>query len=175
MGAGIVWGIILILIGLGIVIRVVFNIDFPVFKFLVALFFIFIGLRIMFGSFGIVNFNFNRNDIIFNEKRISGNPGENEYNVLFGKGVFDFRDIDLSEGSVKVKVNTIFGASEILIDSEIPVKIKAEAVFAGAELPEGNTAVFGTSYYTSENFSQESPHLYVKVYVVFGGVEVKKR
>ena len=69
MGAGIFWGIILILIGLGIVIRVVFNIDFPVFKFLVAIFFIFLGLRMMFGSFGIVNFHVDsKNDVFFGEK-----------------------------------------------------------------------------------------------------------
>ena len=175
MGAGIIWGTILIIIGLGIVIRVVFNIDFPVFKFLFALFFIFIGIRMMVGSFGLVNLNFKKNDIVFGEKHIKGNPVEDEYNVIFGKGVFDFRDVNLSEGTVKVKVSTIFGGTEILINPETPVKIKADAVFAGAELPEGNTAVFGTSYYTSANFLESEPHLYIKVDVVFGGVEVKKR
>ncbi len=174
MGAGIFWGIILILIGLGIVIRVVFNVDFPVFKFIIAIFFIFLGLRMMFGSFGIFHFNFKKNDIVFNEKFVRGNPEDNEYNVIFGKGVFDFRDVDLSEGTVKVKINTIFGGSEILINSDTPVRINADAVFAGAQLPEGNTAVFGSSNYTSDNYSEGIPHLYLKVDVVFGGVEIKR-
>ena len=36
MGAALFWGLLLILIGLGIVIRVVFNINFPVVKFVIA-------------------------------------------------------------------------------------------------------------------------------------------
>lgn len=176
MGAGIFWGIVLIIIGLGIVIRVVFNIDFPVFKFLVALFFIFLGIRIMFGSFGLFHFNYHsgKGDIIFNERVIHGTPEEDEYNVVFGKGVFDFRDIDLSEGPIKTKMATVFGGSEIKINSDTPIKIKADAVFGGVELPERNTAVFGTSHYTSENFSEDTNYLYLKIDVVFGGVEVRK-
>lgn len=174
MGAGIFWGIILIIIGLGIVIRVVFNIDFPVFKFLVALFFIYLGLRIMFGSFGIFNFKVGKADIVFNEKYIKGSPGTDEYNVIFGKGDFDFRDIDLSEGSVRTKVNTVFGGAVIKVDRDTPLKIKSDAAFAGVELPEGNTAVFGSTVYTSESYKEGENHLFIKIDVVFGGVEVKK-
>jgi len=173
MGAGVFWGVILILVGLGIVIRVVFNIDFPIFKFLVALFFIYIGLRIMFGSFGLFHFKVDKNDIVFNEKHVEATIGEDEYNVIFGKGIFDFRDIDISDGPVKFKVNTIFGASEIKVNKDMPLKIVADAVFAGAELPEGNTAVFGSNTYTNEKFVEDSSYLFIKIDVVFGGVEVK--
>ena len=173
MSTGIILGIIFIIIGLGIVIRVVFNIDFPVFKFLFALFFIYIGLRIMFGNLGFFHFNVSKNDVVFNEKRIEASIGENEYNVVFGHGIFDFRDVDLSDGTAKFKVNTVFGASEIKVKKDMPLKIVADAVFAGAELPEGNTAVFGSNNYVNESFSEDSSYLFIKIDVVFGGVEVK--
>ena len=153
MGAGVFWGALLILIGLALIIRFVFNVDFPVFKVLLAMFFIYIGIRILFGSFY--------------------EPENNkEYNVVFGQGNFDFTRVDLSRGNVNVKIGTVFGGSKIKIDRDMPVKIVADAVFSGAELPDGSTAVFGTSTYQSETFNPDSAYLKIKLDVVFGGVEV---
>ena len=95
--------------------------------------------------------------------------------MIFGKDNFDFTDIDLSGGNVNVKIGTIFGASEIRIDRDMPVRIMADAVFSGAELPDGNTAVFGSSSYESESFNPDSNHLKIKLDVVFGGVQVIRR
>jgi len=172
MGAAIFWGSILILIGIALVIKVIFNVDFPVFKILVALFFIYLGLRILFGSFGIFRFETGPNDVLFTQRHYSCPYEYPEYNVVFGSGVFDFRDVDLSEGSQDIKIGTVFGGSKIRIDRDTPVKINADAVFAGAELPDGNTAVFGSSSYSSDSYDRDSAHLNIKVDVVFGGVQV---
>ncbi len=174
MGAGLFWGLILILIGIGIVIRVVFNIDFPVVKFLVAFFFIFIGIKILVGNFDFRKGNTNDNTTIFGESKVVGIEGDHkEYNVIFGSSIIDLRDIDLSGGSKEIEINTIFGGTILKIDDKTPVKIKAEAVFGNAELPNGNTATFGTNRYESESFSKDSSYLYVKADVVFGSLKVK--
>ncbi len=94
--------------------------------------------------------------------------------MVFGKGNFDFTNIDLSQGNVNVKIGTVFGAVEIRIDRDMPVRIVADAVFAGAELPDGNTAVFGSSSYQSESFDPDSSHLKIKLDVVFGGVKIRR-
>lgn len=174
MGAGVFWGALLILIGLALIIRFVFNVDFPVIKVLIAMFFIYLGIRILFGSFGMFRFETGPDDVIFNEREFVRPEHNKEYNIVFGKGNFDFTDVDLSEGNVNVKIGTVFGATEIRIDPDMPVKIVADAVFAGAELPDGNTAVFGSSSYESESFRQDSNHLKIKLDVVFGGVEIKR-
>lgn len=172
MGAAIFWGSILILIGISLLIKVVFNVDFPIFKILVAFLFFFIGIRILLGSFGVFNFHTGPNDVVFGEKYYSAPFEHSEYNVIFSKGIFDFRNVDLSQGTQNYKISTVFGSSQIKISDSIPVKINADAVFAGAELPDGNTAVFGNSSYTSQNFKSDSAHLYIKVDCVFGGVQV---
>jgi len=172
MGAAIFWGSILILIGLALVIKVVFNVDFPVFKILIAFLFIYLGLRILFGSFGLFSLKSGPNDVIFSERFFSSPYEHPEYNVVFAHGVFDFRDIDLSEGTKNIKIGTVFGGSQIKIKRDMPVRINADAVFAGAELPDGNTAVFGSSTYTSESFNPDSAHLNIKIDVVFGGVQI---
>ncbi len=174
MGAGVFWGVLLILIGLALIIRFVFNVDFPVAKVMFALFFIYIGIRILFGSFGLFRFESGPNDVLFGEKEFFQPENNKEYNVVFGQGNYDFTNIDLSRGNVNVKIGTVFGAAEIRIDRDMPVKIVADAVFAGAELPDGNTAVFGSSSYQSESYNPDSNHLKIKLDVVFGGVKVRR-
>lgn len=174
MGAGVFWGALLILIGLALIIRFVFNVDFPIVRVLFAMFIIYLGLRILFGSFGFFRFETGPNDVFFGEREFYSTEPNNEYNVVFGQGTFHFTDVDLSQGNVNVKIGTVFGASDIRIDRDMPVQIVADAVFAGAELPDGNTAVFGSSTYQSESFNPDSNHLKIKLDVVFGGAKVKR-
>ena len=174
MGTGMFWGILLILIGLGIVIRVVFNIDFPLIKFIIAFFFIFIGIKIIFGNFNIIDRKANEQTTIFSESRIDGLEEDyKEYNVIFGSSILDLRDVDLSKESKEIKINTIFGASVVKIDKDTPVRIKAEAAFAAVDLPNGNTAAFGTAKYESGTFSKDTNYLYIKVDVIFGDFKIK--
>jgi len=172
MGAAIFWGSILIVIGIALLIKVVFNVDFPIFKVLVAFLFFYLGIRILLGSFGLFNFHTGPNEVVFGEKLYSAPFEHSEYNVIFSKGMFDFRNVDLSKGSQSYKVSTVFGGSQIKINKDMPVRIVADAVFAGAELPDGNTAVFGNSTYTSSSYNPDSANLNIKVDVVFGGVQV---
>ncbi len=175
MGAAVFWGSLLIILGVTLVIKVIFNIDFPVFKILVAAFFVFLGIWILFGSFGRVNIRSGPNDVLFSERYYQAPFDQPEYNVVFGKGVFDFTNVDLSEGSKNVKIGTIFSASQIKISKDMPVEISADAVFAGAELPDGNTAVFGSATYVTDSYQPDSAHLKIKLDVVFGGVQVTKQ
>jgi hypothetical protein len=170
MGTGIFWGIVLILIGLGVIIRIVFNVDFPIIKILVAFFFIFIGIRILMGDRGVFHFHNTTNDVIFSENSFKAS-GNKEYNVVFGKANYDFRDIVLTE-KVRVDLHTVFGGAEIRLKKGTPVRIKVESAFGGANMPNGNSTAFGTTLYESPNFNPDSAHLYIKADVVFGGLNV---
>lgn len=174
IGPGMFWGILLIIIGLSLVLKVVFNVDFPLIKIVVAFFFIYLGIRILFGNMGIFRFKAGDNDVIFGESKIYGREiKDDEYNVIFAKGVFDLRDINLEDGNVHVKINTIFGHSVILVNANTPLEVKADAVFSGAQLPGGNASVFGSSHYISPDLDFNQPHLKLKIDVVFGGVDIK--
>ncbi|MEX0987916.1 MAG: LiaF domain-containing protein [Bacteroidales bacterium] len=175
MGAGLFWGALLLMLGIALIIKVVFNVDFPVVKILVGLFFVAIGIKILFGRVLIPEGRIGPDETMFNERIYDHPESGKEYSVIFGKGVYDFTDVNLDHGDFNVTINTIFGGSVIRIREDMPVRIEADAVFAGAELPDGNTAVFGSSLYTSESYRSDSPSLNIKVSVVFGGVQVVKR
>ena len=174
MGAGLFWGLLLILVGLGIVIRVVFNVNIPVVKFIVGFFLIFIGIKLLIGNFHFWDKRGDENTTIFSESRVNGQEEKyKEYNVIFGSSTIDLRGIDLSESSKEININTVFGGCLLKVDESTPIKIKADAAFASAKLPNGETAAFGTGRYENETFNKDTNHLYIKCDVVFGGFELR--
>ncbi|GAI99292.1 unnamed protein product, partial [marine sediment metagenome] len=61
------------------------------------------------------------NDVIFSESRYDGKDmNKNEYNVIFGKSVFDLRDLDSIKHHRTIEFNTIFGATIVKINQELP-------------------------------------------------------
>lgn len=175
MGMGLFWGAFILLLGVALIIKVVFNVEFPIFKVLIGIFFILLGVKFLLGRTIHWDGKVGPHETIFNE-RVYDRPEEGkEYTVVFGKGVYDFTDVDLSEGTFHVKVSTVFGGSVIKIRRDMPVKIDADAVFAGAELPDGNTAVFGSTFYTSDSYNKDSAYLHIKADVVFGGVQILQK
>jgi len=175
MGAGLFWGAFLLMLGIALIIKVVFQIDFPVFKVVIGIFLVLLGIKILFGRFWISPHHFEPEETIFNERVFDNPESGKEYTVLFGKGVYDFTNVDLSQGDFRAKVSTVFGGTQIIIPADKPVRIKADAVFAGAELPDGNTAVFGNAIYQRDSWSPDSAAIDIKVDVVFGGVQVLRR
>jgi len=176
MGAGLFWGVLLILIGFSLIIKIVFNIHFPVFRFVIAFFFILLGLKMLIGDYGVFRSSGNDGNVIFSERKIHGNVNmKNEYNVIFGKSEIDLRDIKLKPGRNKVEVNTVFGEARILLNSNIPVKIKSDVAFGNIRLPDGDTGGFGSTTFVSDNFSEDSSYLYLKASAVFGSMKIRFR
>ena len=175
MGTGLFWGAFLLILGIALIIKVVFNFDFPVFKVLLGIFLVLLGIKVLFGKVLMPSHHFEPEDTIFDERVYDSPEDGKEYTVLFAKGVYDFTNVDLEQGSFRVKVSTVFGGTQIIIPADKPVRIEADAVFAGAELPDGNNAVFGSTIYESESWSPDTASIDIKVDVVFGGVQVIQR
>ena len=175
MGAGIFWGAFLLILGIALIIKVVFQVDFPVFKVVVGIFLVLLGIKVLFGRTIFPSHHFEPEETIFSERSYDNPESGKEYTVLFAKGVYDFTNVDLSRGSFHTKISTVFGGTQIIVPRDKPVRITADAVFAGAELPDNNTAVFGSSVYESDSWSPDSASINIKVDVVFGGVQVIRR
>ncbi|MFC1504658.1 hypothetical protein ACFL6D_04505 [Spirochaetota bacterium] len=167
--SGVFWGVLVILIGLSIILKAVFNVNFPIVRMGIALIFIYLGLKILLGGFGVPMV---KNGVLFGEANIVLTTDNREYNVIFGKGNIDATQISIGDETVKMEINTIFGGSFMKLNPDIPVKLKVDAVFGGAKLPDGNTAAFGSYTYTSRSYREGEKHILINASVVFGGFEV---
>jgi len=176
MGPGLFWGILFLLIGISLLIKVVFRLDVPVVRIVTGLVLILLGVRMLVGGPWFFREEPEENEVIFAEKTYRGKEVKNqEYSVVFGKATFDFTDLDSLSLPKHVKISTVFGSTTIFLSREVPVKIKGESVFAGVRLPGGSTAVFGSTSYESEGFDPARPYLGIQSEVVFGRVNMVYR
>jgi membrane protein implicated in regulation of membrane protease activity len=172
MAPGLFWGVLLVLIGLAAIFRVVFDVN--LFGVLFALFLIFVGISLLVGKPWMFHRQKGEHDILFGERAVHEQPRDNtEYNVVFGKSVYDFRDITFPDNKpLNIKVNTVFGNTIIRINKNIPVKIKSDAVFASSAMPDGNSVAFGSIQYATDTFAVNLNHLFIEADVVFGSIQV---
>jgi hypothetical protein len=174
MGFGLLIGVLIILLGLGIIINVVFHVSIPIFKILFGLFLIYIGLRIIFGnSFLRPRVHWHSGDAVFGQRTYQGLQGDsNKYNAVFGKAMVDLRGIELKEKVTQIKVAAVFGGAEVILDKNMPVRIRADAVFGGVQLPQNVAGAFGSAFYQSQDFDENKNYLLIDASSVFGGVEI---
>ncbi len=168
--SGLFWGIILILIGVSIILQMVFKVNIPVFRIVIAFLLIYAGIRVLMGGQW---FHPQGNTVVFEDRGVT-TKGSQEYNVVFGKANVDATE-PLSSGSERIDVNTVFGSSTIRISREVPTMIKVESAFGGANLPDGNTISFGTYIYKNSAYAEGQPYKFIDANVVFGEMNIVER
>lgn len=170
MGSGIFWGLLLILIGFIIIIKVVFKVDIPVFRLLFALLFIYIGLRILFGGSW---FSGKDNNYLFTEAKINTvTPDDRELKIIFAQGDIDLSGYEPRPGKNKLEISVVFASSTIKLPEGLPVSIKSDVVFGSAKLPAERSAAFGSTRYKSPGYDEKTDKLSIELNVVFGAAEV---
>ena len=173
MGGSIFWGIVLIIVGVSLIIKVVFHIEFPIMKVLFAFLFIYLGINILVGDWGTHIFRSGPDDAVFGQERfVHENVVPKEQSIIFGNGSIDFRHINMNALPAEIEINTVFGGCEVLLRKDMPVKIKVNAAMAGATLPNNNTTVLGSAFYQSPNFDEKLPYLSIKANAVFSGLKI---
>ena len=168
-------GVLLVLFGISLIVKVVFNIDMPVVRVVIALFLIYLGVRLFIGKdFGLISHHDNENTIVFGHRTIDKIEDDTEYNVVFGKGVFDLRNVYPADSQkIFIRLNTVFGSSDILYNDTIPLSIKSTSAFGGTKLPSGNTEAFGTYEFNTDTAGRE-PLVRIETNTVFGGTLFKR-
>lgn len=161
------WGLLLVVIGLSLILKVVFNLNIPVFRLIFSFFLIYMGLRILFGGFG---FEKNCRNMIFNDYQFKV-KADGDYNVIFGRGVIDLTGYTI-DANTRIKINTIFGSGLVKLDPSQPLKIKVNSAFAEAKMPDGNIISFGEYYYQTPAVQENQPYGEMEANVVFGELQL---
>ncbi len=164
--AGFFIALILILIGVSILIKSIFNINIPVFRILLGALFIFIGIKILVG----------REFYIFSNRSLNytNNSRHSDYNNIFGKTDIDMTGYPTPEGIKKLEINTVFGGGILRISENIPIVIKANSAFSGIKFPNETVISFGQYTYKTQAAENSNSYYEVTVNVVFGGLEIRK-
>ena len=154
-------GLFFLVLGLSIVLKAVFKIDFPVIRVLFGVLLIYFGIKVALGSFGLCGHCSWKSDssAFFSERTFKPGVSDKdvlEYHVAFGKGVVDLTDLPASPAGKRVHINTAFGECIVIWDHKTPIRIRANSLFGEAALPNGNTVAFGNLNYQSPSASGEA-------------------
>lgn len=167
---GTFWGIILILAGISVLLKVFFQVDLPVFRIVFGLIVIAWGIHIITGR-SVYQGHKDEANIVFSEGDFTPND-KNKYNVVFGKATTDLTALAREDLNAKIEINTVFAENTVLIDAKTPAHIVVNSVFAGAFLPDGNSAAMGTYHYKSPGLEKAKNYLRIEANVVFGSLKI---
>ena len=140
LSSGIFWGFIVILFGVGILLKSVFHVNIPFFKILIGIIVILFGVSIIFNAINSTR----RNNTVFREYNFNFWTIEKEYNIVFSKSVFDFTNFNFSNYNGEfIKINSAFSKSEIYLSRNFEYEIRVDSVFGVVSLPNGESVSFG--------------------------------
>ena len=94
-----------------------------------------------------------------------------KYQVIFGSSSLDLKNVNLSEGNVKMKIDCVFGEMKVYVPKDMPIVISSKSVFAETKLPGKNLNAFGEFTYESETSRQATNKLYIDANAVFGSLK----
>ena len=139
LSSGIFWGFIVILFGVGILLKSVFHVNIPFFKIFIGIIVILFGVSIIFNAI-----NSRRNNTVFGEYNFNSGTIEKEYNIVFSKAAMDISNFDFSNYNGEfIKINSVFSSSEIYLSRNFEYEIRADSVFGVVRLPNGESVSFG--------------------------------
>ena len=166
---GIFWGIVLIVVGVWFLARRFIPVQIPVFRLLVAVLFVYVGIRVLVGG----PLARPGHNAVFAESHMKYTPGwDRDYNIIFGRGVVDLTDVTVGSAGVRTEVNVIFGTGTLRINPSLPLRIDMSSAFGTVEAPNGRSVAFGDTVYTSPSYKDGAAALEVHATAVFGRLVV---
>jgi hypothetical protein len=171
--SGLFWGIILILLGVSIIIRIVFHINVPIVRIVFAFIIIYFGIKLLVGGNWL---GCSGSRTAFGSSTMSISPDRSEYKVVFGSSVIDATAEVTGSVPERSSIRTVFGQCHLTISPKVPTIIRVSSAFGEARLPDGSSVIFGESTYKNAAAREgKSPMREIDANVVFGNFVVTER
>lgn len=165
-----IWGSLLIALGISFIVKAFWGFDIPILKPLLGLFFIYLGYTIIIAP-SVINLSCQTK----HNGEITQNIREatHEYNILFSKQTIDISQIKLvPEKNIKIKINVMMGSAVVITNPTIPTRFTVSTMLASADLPNMSVAPAGNATYQTHNTEVE-PIVEIYLNVLLGSVAIK--
>lgn len=168
MNQSMIWGTVLVLLGISLILKSLFNISIPLLRPFVGCVMIYLGLSIMMDPF---NDSADKKTVIFGKSVIAAHEQVHTYNVTFAAGVIDLSAMQVHEPK-SLTVNVVFGSGELILNPDVATKVTVNALCSRAALPDETLVSFGRNSYKTPDATD--PLLTIHLNVVFGNVDVQQ-
>jgi len=161
-------GLAVVLIGLMMLIRNVFNIHIPIFAMLASFGLIWLGVMMIRGN---IRPRGDDSRTMFGEGKLNYVPGQESYSVVFGSGVFDLRETR-PDKPLHLNVECTFGEMKVLVNKDVALQVDGSATFGSLHGPDLRSASFGNYMYMSQGYNPALPGITIHARVTFGELRV---
>lgn len=172
-----IWGIIFIALGILILIKTIFGIDIPIFRILIALAFLYVGILLLINppqsKVFISHSNTHSQQTVFGKRNFTHGELAANYQITFGQSTIDLRAIKLDKPA-STDINISFGSATLRLNPEIPTLITANASFGKVAFPDDTEITMGNHTYRSHPHEVE-PLLNIRANISFGSLEIESQ
>jgi len=169
---GVFWGVLFISLGVWFIVRRYVPFHIPIVRIIFAVFFIYLGVRVLVHGPGFHD----RNTTVFSDATMEyveeNGARKNDYNVVFGASVVDLTAVAVTTETIRQEVNVVFGSGTLKIKSGTPVRVDMSSAFGTVEAPNGNAVAFGENVYVTPAYKEGEKHLRVRANTVFGKLKI---
>jgi len=173
-----IFGILIVLIGVAIIVRAVFHIDLPIFRILIGIFLLYLGVQFILGW---PRWHWHAetegDSAVFGYREFRLGPGqqpERNYSILFGRTLLDLTELQSPAEDANVEIHVVFGKAVVRVNPAAPLEVEANVAFGNASLPDRTQVVVGRQVYCSENAATAPHKVRIHANVVFGSLELER-
>ena len=176
------WGVALVVIGLLFLIQSIFKIDLPILRILLGVGIVYLGVKMIFGSFGLevrgtkLEKVATATSVVFTEADLrskSDNKVNRDFQTVFGTSKLDLSDLGPEELSEKIEVSAVFGKTQVTTPAGIPLVVETNTAFGSVNVRGDKTTAIGNGIYRTPGFQTDKPYLKIEANSVFGEVEIR--
>jgi hypothetical protein len=167
---GVFWGLFFVIIGVWFMVRRYVPVNIPIFRVIFAVFFVWLGIRILISS----PWDQNTRPSVFSERVLeySGAGSNGDQTVLFNSANFDLTQIKPEGSDVHKTVSVVFGSGTLRLNPAVPTLVRLSTAFGSISTPDGKSTVFGDSEYRTPAYKDGAPALVIKASAVFGSLRI---
>ena len=173
LGARFGLGVIILLIGALILLELVANIQLPIFRLVVGLGILLIGVRMVLQAW-----NTRAREGVAGEAMVAdlaytpvgALARDTRFDVVLGRGTIDLTHLAAPDHDVTVTVDTLFGRAIVRVPPELAYDVEGTAAFGQVRMPDHRSAALGNVEYHAA--TDKHSRLHLRVHAVFGACEV---
>jgi hypothetical protein len=163
------WGILLIILGLSLIVKTVFGISIPFIRMALGGLFVYAGITLITGMSSYSNKQ--TRTVMFKQETVHAQKQYKSYNILFGNGIIDLSRVAPKQ-LTKIEINVLFGLGVVKLSAHTATKIIAESFLGGLQLPDESVINWGKKQYTFSG-TNARPLLEIHAKAIFGNLIIE--
>lgn len=158
----------IVLFGILLLIRNIFNLNIPIFTIIFSITLIWIGILLIRGS---IRPKTEGGQTMFGESSMNYIEGQQNYAVTFGSATVNLQSLQPDQ-PIHLNIECTFGEMKVLVSRDIQLRVEGNSSFGNLTGPNLQSSSFGNYFYSTPGFNESMPGITLHAKVTFGELRI---